>query len=134
MGLGVSETTPSVRQAEKGLLLTSGVLNVILGPIRVDWYFNKGFGVFNHGTAALTVNVDINHDHLHGNEPYLGTNGAQAAVDPNPAYWVTAASMTVAASGSAATTSTSPCPWVRLSCTPTLPNQTVSGFMTAVSM
>jgi hypothetical protein len=132
--LGTNETIPATRSEAGGILLTSGVRGVVLGPLRVDQYPYKGFGVFNHGTQPLTVNVEINHDHLHGAEAYQGTTGAQAAVDPNPAYWVAIGSMSVAASGSAATTHTTPCPWVRLTCTPTLPGQTVSGFMHASSM
>jgi len=127
------ETAPASKYAAEGAVCASGQKTTILGPTRVDPYFNRTFSAFNHSTGPLTVNVECNLD-SHGSPAGLYAQGAQAAVPPNPAYWVSTASMTVAASGVGLVTDTTPSLWVRLTTVATLPNTTVSGFMHALTM
>ena len=133
--LNVTPGIPEMKFKQNGVACPSGVLTVVLGPIKSGPYFNKAFGVFNHSMAALTVNVDINMD-PHGDEALQGAAGSQTAVDPNPAYWVTVsdAAMVVSGTAAAACQLNTPCMWVRLSTTATLPNTTVPGFMIALTM
>jgi hypothetical protein len=118
-----------------GAFLTSGVKSTILGPVRADRFWNRGFAVQNLGAEQLNVRIEINFDQ-HGNEPHMGSQGAVGAVAPNPSYWVDVpgAAMTVlAGSGQIAQTNV-PSPWSRMVATPTLSSTTCSGFAQCVGV
>lgn len=128
-----TETVSATKFAMEGAVCVSGVKTTILGPTRVDPYFDKSFSAFNHSAAPLTVNIEVNLD-PHGSTAGQFVAGSQAAIPPNPAYWSSVGSMVVPASGVAFTTDKTPALWVRLTTVATLGGTTVSGFMHALTM
>jgi hypothetical protein len=134
-GINIQSTVGEFRFVSGGALLTSGVKSVILGPIRADRFWNRGFQVFNFGAETLNARVEVSYDQ-HGNEAHMGSQGAVGAVAPNPAYWVDVplAAMTVLAGSGQIAQTNIPSPWVRLVATPTLASTVCSGYAQCVGV
>jgi hypothetical protein len=129
MSFSVKSTVGEFKFVQGGALLTSGVKSIILGPVRADRFWNRGYQVFNFGAETLNARIEVSFDQ-HGTEAHQGSAGFVAAVAPNPAYWVDvpAAAMTVLAGSGAIAQTNIPSPWVRIVAQPTLASTTVSGY------
>jgi hypothetical protein len=132
---GIKATVGESRYVQGGALLTSGVKSIILGPVRADQFWNRGFAVQNFGQETLNVRIECNFDQ-HGNEAHQGSAGGVAAVAPNPSYWVDLplAAMSVLAGSGAVAQTNIPSPWVRMVATPALASTTASGYGLFVSL
>jgi hypothetical protein len=130
MAINIQATVGEHKYASGGALLTSGAVSTILGPTRVDRFFNRTFQVLNFGQETLSVHVDINLDQ-HGSEAHMGSAGAVAASPPNPNLWSTVASVSVSGGTVGTVTTTTPSTWTRLSATASLSTTTASGYLLA---
>jgi hypothetical protein len=135
MAITIQPTVGEFRFVQGGALLTSGQKSTILGPVRADRFWNRGFAVQNFGAEQLNVRVEVSFDQ-HGNEAHMGSAGAVPAAAPNPAYWidVPAAAMTCLAGSGAVAQANIPSPWVRMVATPTLASTVASGYGQFVSV